>query len=351
MKINKYLAMATAAACLSANTMAQENNDFRKNNWFITGGVNTEAFMNTNGYVTAAGKLGAGVWINPYVGLKLEGVAGNTHLLEESRGQVFGGSLSYMAHIYGGNSFKRFNLIGVASMGFYHHKFDNILKNYSYMNVLTGSVGIQAVYNISPNWSVYIEPGILVQPKYYEPKYKDDVAVSAYFSAGITYSFGKKFHGNNMVQKPVSATEFERMNRELNEIRAELQNMKNELANAKVVDETKRVVLEPLKSMPSVEVKFDVMGSVLKDSEMRKLDDIGVWMQDHPNSITVVPFTDLQADKAIEKSLKKERVECIINVLTEKYGIDRKRIKVAEPEELGYVNKTTAAAMVIFMAE
>ena len=44
-------------------------------------------------------------------------------------------------------------------------------------------------------------------------------------------------------------------------------------------------------------------------------------------------------------------MDAITKVLTEKYGIDRKRILTASAEELGYVNKTQAAAMIIFMSE
>lgn len=151
--MKKSLILAACAALITVGANAQETETFHKYNWFVTGGVNTEAFMNTDGYVTATGKIGAGLWINPWVGLKLEGVAGNTHLLTDSRGQVFGGHLTYMTHLYGGKKYRPFNLNAVLGMGFYHHKFGDILQKYSYMNILTGNLGIQAVYNITPKWA------------------------------------------------------------------------------------------------------------------------------------------------------------------------------------------------------
>lgn len=351
--IKNGIVLAAMATLISTGTMAQENNSFNKNNWFVTGGVNTEAFMNTNGYVTATGKVGAGIWLNPWLGLKVEGVAGNTHLLSDSRGQVFGANLTYMAHLYGGKSYKPFNLNGVLGIGFYHHKFGDILKEYSYMNILTGNLGIQAVYNITPKWSVYLEPGIILQPKYYEPKNKENLTVSAYLSAGVTYTFKNQFlHAKKAAKvKKMSDSEIRLMNEQLNDMRAQIQDLQKDLSQAKVVDANKRVILEPMRNMPSVTVGFDAMGSFLSKEETEKINDIGVWMQDHSNSIAIVPFADSQADSDIETRLKQERVKAISDILINQYGIDSKRILTKNAEDLGYVNKTEAAAMVVFLSE
>lgn len=355
--MKKSLILAACAALLTVGADAQNAETFHKYNWFVTGGVNTEAFMNTDGYITATGKVGAGVWINPWLGLKVEGVAGNTHLLNDSRGQVFGAHLTYMTHLYGGKKYRPFNLNAVLGMGFYHHKFGDILKKYSYMNILTGNLGIQAVYNISPKWSVYVEPGISLQPKYYDVNNKDHVGVTAYLSAGITYSFNDLFDNicknkaGKAEAKPVNSMEIDRMNQQINDMRSQIEGLQNELEKSKVVDARKKVVLEPMREMPAVNIQFDAMGDYLSKQEAAKLEDIGIWMQDHPNSISVVPFADSQADENLEKELKQKRVDAIRKVLTEKYGIDGKRILTASAEELGYVNKTQAAAMIIFMNE
>ena len=225
------------------------------------------------------------------------------------------------------------------------------------MNILTGNLGIQAVYNITPKWSVYVEPGITLQPKYYDVNDKDKLTVSAYLSAGITYSFNNLFDNiskgksKEVAAKPVNSVEIDRMNQQINDMRAQIEGLQDELEKSKVVDARKKVVLEPMREMPAVNIQFDTMGDYLNEQEAAKLDDIGVWMQDHPNSISVVPFADSQADVALEKELKQKRVDAITKVLTEKYGIDRKRILTASAEELGYVNKTQAAAMIIFMSE
>lgn len=352
-KLNMMLAAGTLL--LSANAMAQQKDDFQKYNWFVTGGVHTEALMNTDGYVTATGKVGAGIWLNQWAGLKVEGVFGNTHLLEDSRGQVFGGQLTYMAHLYGGNHYRPFNLNGLVGIGFYHHKFGDILKKYSYMNILTGNLGVQAVYNITPRWSVYLEPGLLIQPKYYDVNDKDKVVPSFYLSAGVSYTFKDMFSRWQKKEKrdeqKVSASEFNQMNDQINAMRKQISDLQEELKDAKIVDANRKVILEPMRDMPSVTIQFDAMGSFLSATELEKLEDIGTWMQDHPNSITIVPFADSQAKDDAVQRVKTARADAIREVLTEKYGIDAKRILTAKAEEVGYVNKTGQEALIVFMTE
>lgn len=346
------IVLAAGAFLLSTSAMAQQKDDFQKNNWFVTGGVHTEALMNTDGYVTATGKLGGGIWLNQWGGLKLEGVFGNTHLLEHSRGQVFGAQLSYMTHLYGGNNYRPFNLNALLGVGFYHHNFGDILKKYSYMNILTGNLGIQAVYNITPKWSVYLEPGLLLQPQYYDINDKNKLVPSFYLSAGVSYTFKNMFSKwKKHTSQKVSTQEFNQMNEQINEMRKQINNLQEELENAKVVNSNQRIILEPMREMPSVAVLFDAMGSSLSYEELEKLQDIGTWMQDHPNSITIVPFADSQAQDAAVQQVKDMRVAAIRKVLTEQFGIDNKRILVSTPEKMGYINKTGQEALIIFMTE
>ena len=141
------------------------------------------------------------------------------------------------------------------------------------------------------------------------------------------------------------------MNEQINEMRKQINNLQEELENAKVVNSNQRIILEPMREMPSVAVLFDAMGSSLSYKELEKLQDIGTWMQDHPNSITIVPFADSQAQDAAVQQVKDMRVAAIRKVLTEQFGIDNKRILVSTPEKMGYINKTGQEALIIFMTE
>lgn len=63
----KNIAMAAVGVLMGTAAMAQSSECtkpvFQKNNWFLTAGATTEAWMNTDGYVLGTGKIGAGVWL------------------------------------------------------------------------------------------------------------------------------------------------------------------------------------------------------------------------------------------------------------------------------------------------
>ena len=65
-----------------------------------------------------------------------------------------------------------------------------------------------------------------------------------------------------------------------------------------------------MREMPAVNIQFDTMGDYLNEQEAAKLDDIGVWMQDHPNSISVVPFRRLSGRCSFRKGTETETCGC-----------------------------------------
>ena len=181
---------------------------------------------------------------------------------------------------------------------------------------------------------------------------KNKLVPSFYLSAGVSYTFKNMFSKwKKHTSQKVSTQEFNQMNEQINEMRKQINNLQEELENAKVVNSNQRIILEPMREMPSVAVLFDAMGSSLSYEELEKLQDIGTWMQDHPNSITIVPFADSQAQDAAVQQVKDMRVAAIRKVLTEQFGIDNKRILVSTPEKMGYINKTGQEALIIFMTE
>lgn len=333
--MKKSIILAMAGMLLSAGAMAQKDNSFQKNNWFITGGVSTEGFMNTDGYVTASGKIGAGIWFNPWFGLKLEGVAGGTHLMKEYGGKVFGAHLSYLTHLYGAKEYKPFNLNLTLGMGFYHHETGNALQKYSYINTLSGNFGLQAVYNITPKWSIYAEPGLLIQPKYYHPDEKKDVAPSAYLTAGITYTFKKQFKGQG---QKVSAAEMEQVQRQLrsmNEENATLRNRVNALEEEKKQQATATTATAPvtdasqsLQDAPDYVAFFRINKAYLSEQEAVNLGAYADLIKKYPESKFIITgYADKQTGTAkYNELLSKQRAEAVYNTLVDKYGVNKNQL-------------------------
>lgn len=334
--MKKSIMLTLICAFVSMGAMAQKDNSFQKNNWFITGGVSTEGFMNTNGYVTASGKIGAGIWINPWLGLKLEGVAGGTHLMKEYGGQVYGAHLSYMTHLYGFKEYKPFNLNLTLGMGFYHHKLGNAVSQYTYMNILNGNLGIQAVYNISPRWSIYAEPGLLIQPKYYDPANKSKVAPSAYLTAGITYTFKDKFKG---MGPKVSAAEMEQVQsqlRSMNEENARLRDRVNALEEEKqnqqpVATTTPEAeTANKLPDAPDYVAFFRINKAYLSNQEAVNLGAYADLIKKYPESKFVITgYADKQTGTAeYNERLSKQRAEAVYNTLVDKYGVNKDQLSI-----------------------
>lgn len=330
--MKKSMMLTLFCACMSVGAMAQNDNSFQKNNWFITGGVSTEGFMNTNGYVTASGKIGAGIWINPWFGLKLEGVAGGTHLMKEYGGQVYGAHLSYLTHLYGFKEYKPFNLNLTLGMGFYHHKLGNALNKYTYMNTLNGNLGIQAVYNISPKWSIYAEPGLLIQPKYYDENHKKDVAPSAYLTAGITYTFKDKFKGQG---QKVSAAEMEQVQsqlRSMNEENANLRNRVSELEEQQRDQQPVAASTAPASNLlpdaTEYTAFFEINKAYLSLKEAVNLEAYANLIKKYPeNKFIITGYADKQTGtKEYNERLSKLRAEAVYNTLVDKYGVNKDQL-------------------------
>lgn len=334
--MKKTMAMIAAGLMMATSAMAQytaaegTTPEFKKNNWFLTAGATTEAWMNKDGYVLGTGRFGAGVWINPWLGLKLEGVAGNTHLLTDSRGQVFGAHLSYMAHIYGGKKYRWFNLLGVAGMGFYHYKSGTIFDNYSRMNTLNGNIGLQALFNITPKWSLYVQPDLVLQPKYYDPANKDDVTLSAALTVGINYSFGNKFNG--LVKKSeLVQQERDRLNREVNAMREEIANLNGQLEDQKAATAAAQKAQQPVTAEPEklnnfaeYAAFFKINESILTMKEVVNLEAIAKVMKQYPeNKYVITGYADVQTGSAeVNDRVSRERAEAVYNTLVDRFGVN-----------------------------
>lgn len=330
--MKKTIMWAMVTLLLPTSSIAQNENSFQKNNWFVTGGVSTEGFMNTDGYITAAGKLGVGLWVNPWLGLKLEGIAGGLHLQNNYSGQVYGGHLTYMARLYGAKTYKPFNLNLALGAGFYRYNTGDALEKYSYMNTINGNLGIQAVYNITPQWSIYAEPGLTVQPQYYNPEKKKDTALSGYLTAGITYTFKEQFKG---ASKNISAAEMELVQSQLKSMHEENANLRKQVNTLEEEKNNRPVVTAAapenenwLADAVEYVAFFDINKAYLSDKEAVNLEAYANLIKKYPeNKFVITGYADKQTGTAeFNERLSKLRAEAVYNTLVDKYGVDKNQL-------------------------
>lgn len=343
MKIRNIL--MTAAICCTSAIFAQntqENGEFRKNNWFLTAGGTTEAWMNKDGYVLGTAKGGFGVWVNPYLGLKLEGVAGNTRLLENSRGQVFGAHLSYMAHILGAKKYSWFNLLGVVGGGYYMYKSGSIFDEYSKYQALNANVGVQALFNVAPRWSIYLQPDMVMQPKYYDPANREKFTLSAALTLGVNYTFRSKFVGQDKVD--VLQAEKDQLNDEVNRMRKELSEANSKLAAQQ--EETVKAQREAAEAkeaaaetagqqkvtpdMAEYTAFFSINSAILSKQEVVNLEAIADVMKQFPQAkYRITGYADKQTGSAeFNRKVSRQRAEAVYNTLADKFGVNRDQMIV-----------------------
>lgn len=339
----KNILMISVALCCTSITFAQNeqaNREFRKNNWFVTGGATTEAWMNKDGYVLGSGKAGFGMWINPYVGLKIEGVAGNTRLLEQSRGQVFGAHISYMTNIYGAKNKNWFNLLGVVGGGYYMYRSGTIFDKYSKFQSLNANIGVQALFDVATRWSLYIQPDMVMQPHYFNPADKKKLALSAAITVGVNYSFKSKYVGQDKMEilqseKDMLNDEVNKMRKELDETNSKLTAQKKKTAKAqREATNAKEAVEKAVKEQkvtPDIAeytAFFSINSAILSKEEVVNLEAIAKVMKQFPNAkFKITGYADKQTgSEEFNKRISQLRAEAVYNTLADKFGADRNQM-------------------------
>lgn len=166
--------------------VAQDNN---KSQWFVSGGANSVIALNGSSNTSLGGKLSGGVWLNGYTGFRLNVEAANIWMKNDFTATTFGASLDWMANLLPKSvNEQNFFLIGLFGVGVNHYKLDKDYSNqYSKINGISFNFSLQAAFKLSSKLSLFIEPGIRIDPKFYEYEYKDDPYMNASISAGIIY--------------------------------------------------------------------------------------------------------------------------------------------------------------------
>ncbi|MCD7900847.1 MAG: porin family protein [Bacteroides sp.] len=172
----------------SISIVAQENN---RSQWFISGGAHGVAALNGAATNSLGGKVSAGVWINDYTGFRLNAEASHLWLKGDYTGTTFGAGLDWMVNLLSIAPFdpdRKFFLYSFIGIGYNHYSLDkDYNRRYSRINDIVGNFSIQAAFKLSDRVSLFLEPGIRMNPKFYDIDNKDDAYASGMVTAGITF--------------------------------------------------------------------------------------------------------------------------------------------------------------------
>ncbi|MFR9647393.1 MAG: OmpA family protein [Rikenellaceae bacterium] len=348
------LVMTTAA---NAQAFTYESNEFQKGNLYVTAGglleVLSSEYAPTLQY---AGQIGLGYWANPYFGLELSLLAGKNDFSESNEFSLYGANLSYLAYLYGGKSFHRFNIISDlgADFRYYDAKDGGVMGSYESIMAINGHLGIKFVYNISRRVSIYAEPMAVLQSKYYDVADNSALECVGMVAAGVTYTFNDRFV--NMKRVP-RYTKKERVLR-YNAAEASTPEYKAAAADAaaaiKVLEKKdpagdKQQSVRTSEKSTYVELIFAANSAKLSDNAKAEISRVGSWMSNNNVVARLVALSDAGMSKDEAKQLSEARAEAIKTLLVKTYKINANRIVVNTSDEAAVGNNSGATAIISFM--
>lgn len=177
-------------SCLAfLNIIAQEQN---RTQWFIGGGANSMLALNGSGNKHAGGKVSFGAWINNYNGFRVNLEATNIWMKNDFTAFSYGAGAEWMVNLFSLKPYdpeRKFFLNAFIGIGYNHYTLDkDFNKHYRSINDINGNLSIQPICKLGATSSLFVEPGIRVNTKFYDFDQKDHVYLNVTLSAGIIFN-------------------------------------------------------------------------------------------------------------------------------------------------------------------
>lgn len=320
-------------------------------NWFFSFGGggemllgNTDVHASFKDRISPTFNAALGKWFTPGLGLRLQysGFQGRGYTRDANNVYVDG---TRNSDGFYDQKFKYMNLHGdilfnlSAMLGGYNpdrvYEFVPYLGagfsyNYTSPKVkgFTINGGLINKFRLSSAWDLNIEMSIMAGPNKFDGELGGKVDADAVLAAsiGFTYKFPKRSFDKPMpARQLISEAELRNLRNRMNEMSAENQNLRSELANA-----TKPVtVVQPEMVDPDVAPRsafFKIGSAKLDATELINLGFIADQMKEYPNmKFTVKGYADSATGSAqLNQRLSERRAQALVDELV-KQGVDRSR--------------------------
>ncbi len=212
-------------------------------------------------------------------------------------------------------------------------------------------------FRLSSAWDLNIEMSIAGMPNKFDGELggKMDVDGVVAASVGFTYKFPKRtFDKSAPAPRPlISEAELRNLRSRMNQMAAENQNLRSELADAtKPVTVVQNEMVDP--DVAPRSAFFKIGSAVLDATEKINLGFIADQMQQYPNmKFTVKGYADSATGSAqTNQRLSEKRANAVVDELVNKHGINRSRFVTIEgmggvaKYEKPYLNRMTLIEMV-----
>lgn len=238
-----------------------------------------------------------------------------------------------LSTMFSQNQYRKFNVILFGGFGFAaswddtDHKNVIAANNLGYIpawigdNCLSHSfhAGLQLEYKVAKNWGINLEVGGTNFDDNFNAKLNSSTDWQVTALAGVTYKFGfRKKH----VSKPAPSYPTETYQSPAPATPAPTPETKKE--------EPAPVTAPAKKEKKNIEVFFTINSATIRSTEESKVAELAQWLKEHPNAkASLTAYADAGTGTAdVNMKVSQKRVNSVANMLTNKYGIDRSRIKM-----------------------
>lgn len=327
-------------------------------NWFLSFGGggemllgNTDVHADFKDRISPTFNVAVGKWFTPGLGLRMQysGFQGRGYTRDAGNVYVDGGR---EADGFYKQKFKYMNLHGdilfnLSAMfgGYKEHRVYEFIPylgagfSYNYTKPhakgFTINGGVINKFRLSSAWDLNLEMSIMGGPNKFDGELggKVDADATVAASIGFAYKFTKRGFDKQKIQPQlISEAELRNLRSKMNEMAADNQSLRNELANA-----TKPVttIVKPEIVDPDVAPRsafFKIGSSKLDPTELINLGFIADQMKEYPNmKFAVKGYADsATGSAATNQRLSQQRANSVVDELVNRHGIERSRFVTIE---------------------
>lgn len=327
-----------------------------RDNWFIQAGAGVSVPFTENRvdpgqsskrHATAVYNLGFGHWFSPYLALRFSGYYGKIHYNYGRMNSAQMGNLNadlmwdMTSSVCGVNPNRVFSFIPFVGVGgTYTWDFKGSAPaiptdNFTHEKTREWTLPVSAGFQIRLRMCKYADFFAEARASFYGDNFNnivesDPIECNLTATAGVSFNIGeRKFQAYN----PCDYLGYiNNLNGQVNNLRSKLSQAEAALALAQTAQAEPGIVEQVTPAAPATPllstVRFKINSAVVSPEEQVNVYNIAQWMKAYPEAKVMVDgYADKDTGSAqYNMELSQRRAQAVIDILTQKYGIDASRL-------------------------
>jgi outer membrane protein OmpA-like peptidoglycan-associated protein len=218
-----------------------------------------------------------------------------------------------------------FNPVVYAGLGYAHTLKD---KERSAINSIYTKAGLQLNFRLCDRWDFYLAGEGLLLPEIFDRQLGGDMTQDAVLNAkvGLTY----RFNFRHFTKSPlIDQNQLDALNKEINDLR----NRPQVVCPPAVICPEPEVQQKPVETrqVELTPVFFKINSYAVRDNQLVSVARAAQYLLDNANAqLEVVAYADKKTGtSSLNLKLSEKRANAVVNVLVQKFGIEKSRLKVS----------------------